>query len=116
MSINAILQATNAGVTGQPEPVVGMGATLYVGSDRYPYFISKVISPKEIEVKRANFRRTDKNGFSESQTYEITPNEAASPETFTQRKNGRWIAKGTGLRSGSTLLIGRADAYQDPSF
>lgn len=91
---------------------VGDGATLFVGSDCYPYHISRISpSGKTVWVKRADYTRTDSNGFSESQEYEITPREDASEEKITySKKYGKWMSHGR------VYSLKFARAYQDPSF
>ena len=98
-----------------PEPEEGMGATEYMYSDRHAYTIVKVISDKEIVVKQDNAKRTDKNGMSESQSYDYTPNTEAAPVILTKRKNGRWIRRGDPMRAGGFVLDVR-DEYYDFSF
>jgi len=115
MSLNVILAATNASVP-VVTPVEGMGATYFVGSDRYPFHVKTVISPREVVLQSATHRRTDNNGLSESQDYEIVPNDNGRTITVTLRKNGRWIEKGQKLRNWGTYLLGSAQAYSDPSF
>ena len=49
-------------------PEVGMGATMFVGSDRYPMVVVKVLSKKTVEVAHVpnefmNKFSTDKNGI-----------------------------------------------------
>lgn len=51
------------------QPIVGDGATYRIGSDCYPYTIVEVVSPRKVMVQRDEYRRTDKNGISEAQTY-----------------------------------------------
>ena len=58
-------------------PKVGDGATLFLYSDRHAYTVRMVrVSPSgktiEIRASRDEARRTDNNGFSESQDYEYT--------------------------------------------
>ena len=114
MSLNVILAHTNASVP-IVKPVVDMGATLYVGSDCYPYYVKEVISDHEVILQAAMFRRTDHNGQSESQTYDIRPDPNGKLERVTLRKNGRWIPKGQKMGCGYNYLLGRAEAYSDPS-
>lgn len=97
------------------QPEVGMGATEGVGSDRYPFTIIEVRSPTTIVVQRDNFTRTDKNGFSESQTYEYSPCPEATKVVVTKRKSGRWVRRGQKGHYGG-FGIGHREAYQDPSF
>lgn len=96
-------------------PTVGIGATNCVGSDRYPYTVIEVQSPKRIVVQADNYKRTDKNGLSESQTYEYSPNPDGSTRVLTMRKNGRWCEVGDSMDYGG-WAIGYRSAYQDPSF
>lgn len=92
---------------------VGQGATYSIGSDRYPYTVVQVVSDRKIVVQRDDYRRTDTNGFSESQTYEYTPNPNAGKTVLTKRKNGRWHEQGQSMNSGG-YHIGSRQAYQDP--
>ncbi len=97
-------------------PVEGMGVTLGVGSDRYPWTVSAVLGLKRIVVQRDQYRRTDKNGMSESQTYEFTRDPDGSTRTLTLRKNGRWVEVGESMNGGGSWGVGHRDAYQDPHF
>jgi glyoxylate utilization-related uncharacterized protein len=113
------------GTKGQPEPVVGMGATFLHYTDRSAGTISKVETIKGvlyIEVQGDLSIRTDKNGFSESQVYTYIP----QPDAHASRwrfKNDRWeqiylntetnrwkVSKNGGLR------IGSRETYHDFSF
>lgn len=94
-----------------------MGATMLCWSDRHACTITAVSpSGKSIEVKRDIATRTDKNGMSESQDYSYKPNPNAPAQTFTLRKNGKWVAKGSTMNAGTHLLIGKRDQYYDCSF
>ena len=94
------------------KPEVGMGATITMFSDRLPATIVKVCTDRKIQVQEDNAKRTDKNGESENQEYEYTPNTKSVIRTFTLRKNGSWVESG----SSSGLLIGKRDKYHDYSF
>ena len=111
----------------QPEPTLGMGATLLGWTDRYAGTITGVLmnggKVKHIEVKRDRAQRTDKNGLSESQTYEYTTDHDAAPYTFRQNKAGMWeqimFNKDTerwNKCDGYGLRIGERDHYIDPTF
>lgn len=93
-----------------------MGATRLSYTDRRPYTIVRVISPKKIEVQPDNFKRVDKNGMSEMQSYEFTPDPTAPTTIVTHRKNGRWVIEGESQGQGTAFLIGERDAYHDFSF
>lgn len=100
----------------QKTPEVDMGVTECIGSDRYPYTVIVVVNHRKIVVRSDEFRRTDKNGFSEMQSYEYTPNLHGKEVTLTLRKNGRWVEEGVGLNDPPFWFIGEREAYQDPCF
>ena len=59
----------------QLNPIVGMGVTLKVGTDRYVYTIINVNnSKKQIKIQQDICKRTDSNGHSADQTYEYYNN------------------------------------------
>ena len=98
-------------------PAVGMGATIYHWTDRTACTITSVsASGLEIEVQEDRAERKDKNGMSESQDYEYTSDPEGSKRTFTLRKNGRWIAKGSPMSGGTQVGIGHRRKYHDYSF
>ena len=94
---------------------VGQGATFGIGSDRYPYTVVEVIHDEKVVVQADDYRRTDKNGISEMQTYEYTPNPDACKITVTKRKDGFWRKVGDSNGGGRFSFKAR-NAYQDPSF
>ena len=116
------------GTRGQPEPVVGMGATMLSWSDRHPATIIAVEKDKQgrwlITTQADHYDRVDGNGMSESQTYEYSPNPNGFKQLWRFEENrGGWRAvartdKGrlvlTG--SGSGLRIGQREKYHDFSF
>lgn len=117
------------GTRGQPTPVVGMGATLLLWTDRNPATIVAVTDRKDggwdIVVQEDNYKRTDKNGFSESQTYEYTPNPEGYRSHFRfEPAVGRWqqmrLNPETGrlnkVKGGVGLRIGEREKYWDPCF
>lgn len=99
--------------TSETFPEVGMGVTVSVGSDRYPGTIIQVTqNGKRIVFQYDDYKRTDNNGMSESQTYEFTPNPNGKTEIATLRKDGRFRITG-----GKTpVWVGTRDAYYDFSF
>ena len=71
----------------QREPSVGDGATVLMWTDRYAATIVTVErfktgrragEVKAVEVREDHAKRTDRNGQSESQTYEYSPNPSAT--------------------------------------
>lgn len=110
------------GVIGQPEPVVGMGATVLSWTDRHPATIIKV-ERDIVTVQYDNAERVDSNGMSEVQDYVFTRNQLGAMLYFRKDHNGLWtevrwnadtnrwnIAAGCGLR------IGERGCYHDFSF
>jgi hypothetical protein len=107
--VNAIMEQSK-----QDQPVVGMGATRLMYSDRHPYTITKVSADgKTIEVQADTATRTDKNGMSDSQTYTYTANPNGSTDTVTLRKNGGWVTKGQGMVNGQKWAIGYREEFYD---
>lgn len=110
-------------VVGQPTVVVGMGATLLRWTDRTACTIVR-IDGKYITVQRDHAKRIDKNGMSECQDYEYSPDTEGACYTFKQEKDGRWseVIKNeeTGrfvkIKGGLGLRIGHRDSYHDYSF
>ena len=94
-------------------PVVGMGVTQGVGSDRYPFTVVEVINERRIVVQADEFVRTDHNGLSESQEYSYTPNPDARKIVLSKRKSGVWREVRT---SDGNFYPGHREAYLDPSF
>lgn len=108
--------------SSQRPPVVGDGATQLFWSDRHACTIVEVINystgakkgqVKAVVVTRDTAKRVDANGMSESQSYEFTTNLDAHKETYTLRKNGRYIKQGD---SYGALGIGYREEYYDFSF
>lgn len=109
-------------------PQVGMGATIFVGSDRYAMVITKVNSPKSVMLARVYSGDeqkfvTDENGtmwLPEELLENYSTNENRyswnRPTEYTLRKNGRWIPRGTGLWATGSARFGYAETYLDPSF
>lgn len=111
-------------VIGQPEPTVGMGATILSWTDRHAGTIIKVWKERGmrlVEVQEDFAERTDSNGMSECQDYAYTPNPAGLVTTFGFFKTGWanvYLAEtGRYRKSGSYgLRIGERDKHHDFSF
>ena len=114
---------------GQPEPVVGMGATILGWTDRHAGTIICVVpNPTKrwtwrIDVQQDNVTRIDKNGMSEMQEYLATPNPTGTvtPYIFDGKqwregylKDGKFRVYPKG--EGSGLMIGIRQEYYDWSF
>ena len=96
---------------GQPEPTVGMGATLLGWTDRYAATVT-MIEAGIVTVQEDYAKRVDANGMSDVQTYEYTPDARGLVHHYCFRNNfweavqlnertKRWVRKdGYGLRLG----------------
>ena len=72
MTLNHILARATK---GQPDPEVGMGATLLYWSDRHAATVTGYDEVKQIiTVQEDHAKRIDKRGMCESQDYEYTRN------------------------------------------
>lgn len=103
----------------------GMGATRFVGSDRYPYVVVDVPTPKHVRVfwiHDDDFEKMfDKreNGVMMMKPEYLEKVYAKGLDYFTSytyRKNGRWMAKGDDMWATGAIQIGVADQYLDPCF
>lgn len=93
------------------QPAPGVGATLGIGSDCYPYTISRVSpSGKTFWMRRDNYTRTDQNGMSESQEYDYSSDPNAPEEEVRMTTRG-WRLKGSKYQS---VHVGTRRAYSDP--
>ena len=105
------LQNAIGNQTRSLKPEVGMGVTELMYSDRHPYTVVKISTPKKIYIQEDDCKRIDNNGFSENQKYEYTPNPTAHIKILRLNKHGRW--KEVGQSDGSTFLIGQREEYYD---
>ena len=112
METGSFLNSVMGGSNRALEPEVGMGCTILCWTDRHAATVVEVRSATTIVVQQDHARRVDKNGMSESQKYEYTPNPEATREVFTRRKDGRWKKRGGGY----TLMLGERMEYHDFSF
>lgn len=103
--------------SGDPEPVIGMGATALHWTDREPYEIVGINRTKAGAIKSLTLRalkatRTDSHGMSEAQSYsfESWPEQPTVEARLTRR--GYMI----GGVKGTMVKIGHAAKYHDFSF
>jgi hypothetical protein len=100
--------------TVQPEPKVGMGATIIMYSDRHAATIVRVSTPRRIVIQEDKTALVGGSRMSESQEYTFEPNLKAELRTYTKRKDGVW--RELADHTTTTLVIGDRDEYHDPSF
>lgn len=97
-------------------PVVGQGATMRVGSDSYPGTVISV-KPKVVVIQEDKWKAAPGYDYYSNQVYTYEPNPKGSLHTYTLRKNGRWVPKGSGLyQPGCGVSFKGRCYYQDPSF
>lgn len=106
-----------------PTPEVGMAATILSWSDRNPGTVV-AIEKNIIAVQHDTYKRLDKNGMSETQEYEYTPNKNGAVDYFRVNKDGsftsvyynsstrRWKKNSSSFG----LILGRREKYYDYSF
>jgi hypothetical protein len=101
----------------QRKPEVGDGFTICYWSDRSAATIVEVsASGKEIKVRGDDAKRVDDRGMSDSQEYVYATRLTGPTQTFTLRKNGRWVRKGEPMRGGTGGIVGVRDQHYDFSF
>lgn len=76
------------------KPVVGMGATKIMHSDRHPYTVIEVINERRIRVQADTSHRVDTNGMSDCQEYTYAPNPDGEVVTLSLRKDDTWRVVG----------------------
>jgi hypothetical protein len=103
-------------MTTTVKPKIGMGATMGIGSDCYPYTIVEILSDKRIAVTADISTPTGKHDYFRNQDYDYTSNPDGVKEIYTLRKNGRWVREGETMHSGRCLHIGSRRRYDDPHF
>jgi hypothetical protein len=115
---------------GQPEPVVGMGATLLGWTDRHAGTIVEVLPQKNggviVKVQYDTAKVVAGSTMSEDQTWEFERNPQGAIECFRRGadSSGAWdrvqysvvTKRWRKFKSGKGLVIGRRDHYRDPSY
>jgi hypothetical protein len=105
------------GQSANPQPEIGMGATILMWSDRRAATIIEVSKNGRIVTTREDEAiRTDGHGVSDAQSYRYEPNPLGHTQQFSLRKNGRWIAVGSTMADGGGVAFGFRRAYYDYSF
>lgn len=94
------------------QPVVGMGATVLMYSDRYAATIVEVKSPSRIVIQADRAIRADKNGMCDSQSYNYEPNPQGRTWTVTRRRDGTWKVE----YAGTPVRLDCRDEYFDYGF
>lgn len=124
--INQLNEVMNGHVHLMSNILPGMGATRFVGSDRYAMVVTKVVSPKKVMVAHLKDNHLDKMIEKDGcmylpeeylKEYENLPEHSYyASEEYSLRKNKRWMEKGSGLWDTGSIMIGYAENYSDPCF
>lgn len=94
-------------------PEVGMPCTVCYWSDYRAATIVRVETPNRVVVR---FNETKCLDYYDGR-YEILPEfDCLGEETFTKRRNGRWVQVGHQYRDGVLLALHYQRHYIDPSF
>lgn len=90
----------------------GLGVTVNIGSDCYPYTIIKISkNESRLTLQKDKAFRKDNNGLSESQDYLYMLDDNGEILFANKRKDGYYI-KGVSTK----ITIGIRRKYNDPSF
>src|SRR3990170_3661606 len=82
-----------SGIKGQPKPEVGMGATMLSWTDRTAATIVEVLKgSKVIVIQEDHATRIDKNGMSDCQDYEYSPDPTATRQYYKMNKDGAYYS------------------------
>jgi hypothetical protein len=99
------------------EPRLGMGATWYLGSDRYAFTVIAILKPKVVVLQRDTMVCISKDEMtSENQKYEFHHDPKGETVTVSQRKDGLWRKQGETVTRGDYFKIGERRGYSDPGF
>jgi len=105
------------GQTKSLKPVVGMGVTEILWSDREPYEVIAVKDDRHITIRKYDYIRTDDNGMSECQEYNYISNPDGKIKHLFLTKKGVWRERIGKRELGTTrFLVGKAERYYDFSF
>ena len=100
-------------MSGQPDPVVGMGCTEVLWSDREPF---EVIAVKDVRHCTARAMKTKLIGGAYTNDWEITPDENGYTVELFRKKNGQWVQRYADRSYGNRFVMGYADKNYDWSF
>lgn len=96
---------------------VGQPATYSPYTDCYPCTVVEVSkSGKTVKIQMDKWEVESGSGYDGSAKYRIIRDESGEIMTFSLRKNGRFVEKGSKARTGGRLTIGKARRYYDPHF
>lgn len=110
-------------VDGEPQPYVGMPATLLSWSDRYPATVIDVnVKKAYIVVQQDEVKVTSGSFWEGNAVCEFSPNPEGSQLIYKKNRKGFWVIhewseKGRLVqRKGQGLMLGKKEYYYDPHF
>ena len=101
------------GMSGQPDPVVGMGCTEVLWSDRHPY---EVIEVKDARHCKARAMGCKCVGGAYSNEWELFSDENGHVINLFRKKNGQWVERYPDRSYGNRFVMGFAEKYYDYEF
>ena len=119
------------GEMSSTNPMVGMCATMFCGTDRWPYVVTEVFTNKKVRVAMMNSddykseKIVNEDGTESLASYLMGKYVRISDDKktlvpigkiFTYRKNHRWMQEGSDLWGTGAIHLGKADEYRDPNF
>lgn len=93
-------------------PKVGLPCTVCYWSDKRAATVTRIISPRKIEVTHNEVKCLDYYAGD----YEILPDLDGHVDVFTKRRNGRWCMEGQSMKDSVQLMLHYQRHYIDPSF
>ena len=103
------------------KPAIGEGATVSYCADSHAMTIIAVSdNGKTVTVQRDSVKPADHANIHRGANYNniwvTTPNPAGATMVFTLRQNGKYVAQGESMRSGTKLHIGSRHEYYSYEF
>lgn len=96
-------------------PEVGMECTICIGSDSYPGEVMEV-NGKSVVIREMDVKIIARDIKTTEAIYAWESDPDGELQTFTLRKNGRYVPKGKEMGCGTVLSLGKANYYRDPNF
>lgn len=93
-------------------PKLGMGVTYSIGSDSYPYAITRVVSPTVIEIAEAEGEGENPSAIKGADTLTLKYFHGRRRVYKRNPATGRMVH----LKEYGYYYIGKAESYLDPSF
>lgn len=93
-------------------PMVGMGATAFLWSDRHAYTVSKILSRTRLALTPDKVTKWSENGDGYGEEFETVP--TAQEQIVRLCSDGKWKFEKDAART--VVVLGIRQAYYDRSF